>query len=186
METHDIVKGTDWGLEVRVMAGDGHGKPIRLTVAHDAPIGSGSLTVKPDHPALASGDKLLLGEDVVLTLDGACAAGSPTLPVEDTAIAIDSGAVLAKIQDISAYTMQAEALASRGDATPVIAAGSFTVTPATQTGADRGKVTVTCAAAVTALLTVGSYYLALWRQDSGNKRPVYEATLRVTEAGFLS
>lgn len=179
-----MVKGTDWGLEVRVMAGDGHGKPIRLTVAHDAPAVSGSLTVKPDHPALASGDKLLLGEDVVLTLDGACAAGSPTLPVDDTAIAIDTGTQLAKIQDLTGYTLQAEALSNRGDATPVIAAGSFTVTLATQTLLDRGKVTVTCAAAVTALLTAGSYFFCLWRQDSGNKRPVYEATLRVTEAGF--
>ena len=180
-----VGKGQDFTLAFRILAGDGRGRPIKVTLAADFAAGVTSLTIKPGHPALASGDKLLFGEDVVITLSGACAAGVATLAVDATLCALRTGDTLVKLQDLTSYTIALEVLTRRGDATPYMADTSFTVTLATQTGVDRGKVTLAALAAATASLTAGSYYAALWRRNSGNVRPLAEFTLKLVEAGFL-
>jgi hypothetical protein len=195
MDTIEVAIGQDFTIEHRIRAGDGHGKPIKVTLTANALAGATSLSIKPDHPALASGDKLLLGEDAIVTLSGACAAGVSTLAVTATDSPFQQGDELVKIQDLTGYSIKLEVLTRRGDATPYIADTSFTVTLATQSGSDRGKCQSACLAAVTTALqaaavalgqsAAGSYYAALWRRDSGSTRPLDEFTLKLVEAGFL-
>lgn len=195
MDEVAVAIGSDFTIEHRIRAGDGHGKPIKVTLTANALAGATSLSIRPDHPALASGDKLLFGEDVVVTLSGACAVGIATLAVTATDCAFNQGDELAKLVDLTGYTIACEVLTRRGDATPYIADTSFTVTLATQTANDRGKVQIACLAAVTTALqatavalgqsAAGSYTAVLWRRDSGQKRPLDVFTLRLLEAGFL-
>lgn len=185
MDTIEVKKGSDFAVEYRIRAGDGHGKPIRVTVAADAAVGATSLTVNPDHPALANGDKLLFGEDVVVTLSAACDAGDTSMDVTATTCAFDRGAQLDKLVDLTGYTIKAVVLQKRGDlaASAVIADTAFTVTLATQSGVDRGKVTISALAAATASKDAGSYYGALWRRNSGSTRPLAEFDFKLVEAG---
>lgn len=185
MDTVEVAIGSDWTIEHRIRAGDGHGKPIKVTLTANAVAGATSLSIRPDHPALSSGDKLLFGEDVIVTLSSGCAVGITTLAVTATDCVLNQGDELAKLADLTGYTVALEVLTRRGDATPYIADTSFTVTLATQSGADRGKVQVAALAAVTASLVAGSYFAALWRRDSGQKRLLDEFTLKLVEAGFL-
>jgi hypothetical protein len=184
MDVVDLAIGQDFSRELRILALDGAGRRVSVTLAADAAAGATSLTVKPDHPALASGDKLLLGANVIVTLSATCDVGTTSMAVTATPAALNTGQQLAKVQDLTGFTVQAEALASRGDATPVIASADITVTLATQTGNDRGKLTLAVAAAVTAALDAAALYLAVWRRDSGSKRLLYEASLRIQDAGF--
>lgn len=180
-----IAKGQDWTIEFRVRAGDGHGNPIRVRLTADAASGATSLTIDGKHPALASSDELLFGEDFVVALSGACAAGVQTLSVTAIAGPLRSGDVLEKLQDLTGYTIQMEVLSRAGDATPLIASSDVTVTLATQTAADRGKVQVAGLAATTASLDAGSYYAALWRRNAATARPLAEVDFELSEEGFL-
>jgi len=185
MDTIEVAKGQDFAVEYRIRTGDGHGKPIRVQLTADAALGATSLDIKPDHPAFASGDKLLFGEDVVITLSSTCDAGDPTMPVTATTHALDTGAVLEKITDLTGYTIKAVVLEKRGDLAAVafLADTAFTVALATQSGADRGKVTISALAAATVTKPAGSYYGSLWRRDSANTRPLAEFTFKLVEAG---
>lgn len=183
----EISQGQDWTVEYRIRAGDGRGKPISVTLAADAATGDTALVIKGDHPALASDDVLLLGEDTVVVLSAGCAVGVTALAVTALAGSLKAGDVLAKLQDLTGYIIGLEVLASRGDATPLLAVGDTTVTLATQAGTDRGKVQVAglqSTAAVAALLA-GSYYFALWRRNSGTARTLAEGDFRVLQRGFL-
>lgn len=186
MKTVEVAKGQDFAIEVRVLAGDGHGKPINVTLTADAAIGAESLSIKPDHPAFASGDMLLFGEDTVIVLDEACAAGDPTMGVVATTFPMSAGTQLDKISDLTNYTsMKCVVLAKRGDAavSAVIADSALAVTKATQSGIERGKATIVGLAAATASKEPGSYYGAFWLRDSGAMRPFADFTFKLVEAG---
>lgn len=185
MDTIEVTKGQDFAVEYRIRAGDGHGQPIRVTLTADAALGSTSLNIKPDHPAFAIGDKLLYGQDVVITLSATCDAGDPTMEVTATLHPLETGAQLEKLVDLTAYNLKAVVLEKRGDvaADALIPDTAFTVTLATQSGVDRGKVMVSALAAATASKAAGSYYGSFWRRDSGNTRPLAEFTFKLVEAG---
>lgn len=185
MDVVEVAIGQDFVLEHRIRAGDGHSKPIKVTLTANALATDTSLSIKPDHPALSSGDKLLFGEDAVVTLSAGCAVGSPTLSVTAPGFALNQGDELVKLVDLTGYDVKLEVLTRRGDATPLIADTAFTIALATQSGTDRGKLQASCSAATTASLVAGSYYAALWRRDSGQKRQLDGFTLKLVEAGFL-
>lgn len=184
MDAVDLTIGQDFSRTLRILAVDGDGRRIAVVLTADAAAGATALTVKPDHAALASGDKLLLGSNVIVTLSATCDVGVTSMAVTATPTALQTGQQLVKVQDLTGFTIQAEALANRGDATPVIASADLAVTLATQTANDRGKLTLAVLAAVTAALDPAWLYLAVWRRDSGLKRVLYEASLRVGGAGF--
>lgn len=189
MQTIEVQKAQDWAVEYRVRAGDGHGKPIRVVLDADHDAGATSLTIKPDHPAFAPGDKLLLGEDTIISVSGTCAAGDTTLDVSATPCALDRGNELTKLVDLSGYSIKMVVLERRGDAaaSAFLADSVFTVSIPTQSGADFGKVNISCLAASTASKDPGSYYGALWRRDSGNAHPLDEFTFKLIDsaaAGF--
>jgi hypothetical protein len=175
-----VAKGQDWTVEWRVLA------PETVQLGADAAIGADALTVLPLEAALASGDKLLFGENTVVTLDGAVAAGAESVPVTTTTVKLRKGDVGQKIRDLTGYTVEFELSAKAGDATPLIADADVTVTVLTQTGEDRGKVQVAVPDTETDDLAAGSYFGALWRRDAGSERPLATASVTIKEAGFLS
>lgn len=181
----EIPKGQDFTLEYRIKAGDGHGKPVRVTLAADAVAGATSLVVKPDHAAIANGDQLLFGDNVVISAGAACAAGATALTVAATPCVLHSGDNLDKLQDLTGYTIVMEVLEKRGDATAAISYSGASITIATQSGATMGLVQIAGLAADTASLTAKSYYGALWRRNLATSRRLAEADVRIVEAGFL-
>lgn len=184
-QTAPIAKGQDYTIKVRVLAGDGRGEPIKIRLTAPAASGATSLTIRGDHPAIASGDKFLFGEEMVVSASATCAAGVQTLSVTAIAAPLRQGDELAKIQDLTGATIAMEILTRRGDATALIAKSGGSITIATQTGDDRGFVSIAGVAADTASMDPGSYYGAVWRSNSGSARPLCEFTLQLREAGFL-
>jgi hypothetical protein len=187
MQKVRLAKSQDQIIELRVLAGAGREDDLisaRLTA--DALTGATSLVVLPLSDALASGDKLLFGENTVVTLTGAAAAGVTSLAVSALAGPLRSGDVGRKLQDLTGYTIEAEILTRRGDATPLISLTGADITLATQTGDDRGKVQIGVVAADTTSLTAGNYYGAAWRRNAGTSRPLVEFEVELVEAGFLS
>lgn len=180
-----VSKGQDFAVEYRIRAGDGHGKPIRVTVTADAAAGATSVSIKPDHPDLADNAVLLLGNDSLVVLSAACPAGDTSLAVDALAFDLDTGNTLDLLIDLTGYTMKAVVLAQRGDvaADAVIADTALTVTVPTQTGNNYGKCSFAGAAAATVSKAAGSYYGSFWRRDSGNVRPLAEFTFKLVEAG---
>jgi hypothetical protein len=108
MDVIEVAKGQDFAVEYRVRSGDGHGKPIVAVLTADAVLGATSIDIKPDHPAFASGDKFLFGQDVVLTLSSTCDAGDPTMPVTATTQALDA---------VFTVTLATQSAADRGKVT---------------------------------------------------------------------
>jgi hypothetical protein len=176
----EIAKGQTWAYEFRVLA------PEAVQLSADVGIGEDALPVLALDDALASGDKLLFGENTVVTLDGAAAAGAESVPVATTTVRLRKGDVGRKIRDLTGFDEQFEVLTQSGDATPVIADAALTVTPATQSGDDRGKVTVSGAPGTTTSLGVGSYFGALWNRESSEERPQATASIKLVAKGFLS
>lgn len=169
----EVAKGQDWAVEYRIRAGDGHGKPITVTLDADASEGDSSLTIKPDHPSLSDGDVLLFGEDTLVVLADDCAAGEKTLTVAATPCSFDRGNELAKLVDLTGYAIKAVVLSKLGSSgTEIIAADDIDVTIPAQTGENYGKVVISGVAADTAEQRAGSYPGALWRTDSGETRPL--------------
>lgn len=182
-----VAKGQDQVLRQRIFAADPRsGEPIYAELAENAITGATSLTVRPLRNALASGDKLLFGENVVLTLSAAAAAGGTTVALVGSALPgpLQAGDQGRKLQDLTGYTVNMEVLTNRGDATAVIA---LTGTPATQTGDDRGFVDFSLAAADTSGLAAGHYFATSWRRNAGSSRPLTPEGIdfEIFEAGFL-
>jgi hypothetical protein len=175
-----IAKGQDWPLEILVF---GPEKSLRL--AGDAAAGATSLFVAADHPAFSDGEKLLFGDNVVVTIDGPTAAGARSVTVEALAGPLDAGQDGQLLRDLTDATIEFEALQDGGDATPVISKTGADIVILTQTGDDRGKVQVAGAEADTAQLEPGAYPWFAWRRNSGSKRPIARGTLTIEAAGFL-
>lgn len=185
MDTIEVSKGQDFAVEYRIRAGDGHGKPIRVTITADANAGALSLAIKPDHPDLADNAVLLFGNDGLVVVNGACLAGDTSLAIDALAFDLDAGNTLELLVDLTGYTMKAVVLPNRGDvaADALIADTALAVTVPTQTGNNHGKCSFVGLAAATVSKTAGSYYGTFWRRDSGNVRPLAEFTFKLIEAG---
>lgn len=176
-----FVKGRDFEITHRVMA------PERLLLRADAAGGATSLACKRLADALSDNDSLLVGDsNMIVTLNGDAAAGVETLTVDALAGRVYEGEILQKIRDLTGYAIEWELLAARGDATPLIASASVTIQLLTQSGATIGKVRITGAAALTTALDPGRYFYALWRVNSGSRRPLAYGDIVLEEAGFLS
>jgi len=171
--------GDETPFELRVRA------PEWCQLTADAAAAATSLAVRPLPHALASGDKLIFGENTVVTLSGAAAAGVVALPVSATPGPLSAGDVGQKLRDLTGFTLVFEALSNRGDATPLITISGDDVTIATQTGIERGKVQFTCLAAKTASLSPSTLYWSIWRRNVGSARPEAEGDLEIYEAGGL-
>lgn len=174
-----IAIGQDASIVFRVLA------PEKVELASNAAAAATSLSVKPLRDALSSGDKLLFGENTVVTLSAGASAGAITVAVDAIPGTLQSGEKGQKIRDLTSVTLEFEVVENGGDATPVIANGDVTITPATQTGVDRGKVTVFIADTVTATLEAKSYLYSLWNRTANNYRPVAYGTFEARELGFL-
>lgn len=185
MDTIEVAKGQDFTVEYRIRAGDGHGKPIRVTLEFDADAGATSLSIKPDHPDLADNAVLLFGNDGLVVVNGACLAGDTSLAIDALGFSLDAGNVLKLLVDLTGYTMKAVVLEKRGDvaADAIIADSALPVTVPTQTGSNYAKCSFAGAAAATVSKASGSYVGFFWRRDSGNTRPLGEFTFNLTEAG---
>lgn len=174
-----IAKGQDWVIEFRVLSAEG------VELAADAVTGATSLAVKVLEDSFLTGDMLLFGKNTVITLSGPAAAGATTVAVTAIPGPLGSGQRGRKIRDLTGFTMEFEVLEGFGDATPVIATGAVSITPATQTGTDRGKVQVAGLAATTTSLAPKRYAYALWRTNAGSKRPLAFGDFDISERGFL-
>lgn len=174
-----LAKGQDWMLELRVMASE------RVQLAAPALAGATSLTIYPLEDALATGDKLLFDVNTVITLSAPATPGTTTLAVSAIPGPLRQGAVGQKMQDLTGYSIEFEALHSRGDTTAVITKSGASVTILPQGGDDRGKVQIDGVAADTANLEPKTYFAAVWRRNAGSARPLAEGDLILREAGFL-
>lgn len=174
-----IPKGSDKTVRVRVTTGD------YAEVGANAAAGATSITVKRLPQALSSGDKLLWGENVVITLSANAAAGATSISVDAIPGPLYMGERLEKLRDLTGGTFEMEVLTNAADATPVIAASAITATLATQSGSDRGIVDLAFADDDTDAITVGDYYGVIWRRDSGAERPIAEGTVSIVPKGFL-
>lgn len=175
----ELAKGQDWTLRLRILA------PERVELAANAIAGATALTLKPLGAARANGDKLLFGENTVVTLSAGAAAGAISLAVSALPGPLNSGDRGQLIRDLTGFTIGFEALTAGGDATPVISKTGVDVTLANQTGDDRGFVEIAGVAADTASLALGHYYAAAWRRNSGSSRPLAEFGLVISAKGFL-
>lgn len=177
-ETMKIERGRDFTIEYRIHSREW----VRLRDA--AAASDTALTVEPLEYALAAGDKLLFGKNTVVTVDtGGAAAGAVSVPVTSLAVPLANGSIGSKLADLTVYTLEWELLVNPEDTTPVIANSAVTVTILTQTGADRGKVQVVGEPADTTSLELGSYFGALWRTNTGNKRPLAYGPVELVAAG---
>jgi len=174
-----VAKGQDATIRRRVRAIEW----AQLTA--DAASGATTLNVKPLAYALASGAKLLFGENYVITLSAAADAGDVALTVTAIDGPLKTGDYGQMVRDLTGYTIVIEVLSNRGDATPVITLSGADVTLATQTGVDRGIVDLALVAADTASLDAGVYFWSMWKTDAGTTRPLAEGEFEIVEMGRL-
>lgn len=179
-----LAKGQDLDIQLRVLA------PETVTLDAPAITGATTLTVKPLQDAIANADKLLFGKNTVVVVGASAAAGTTSLTVTALGGPLSAGEVGQKIRDLTSYTLVFEASKTKDQATPTITkttVGSGGVTIATQTGDDRGKVTVSLLAADTsgAGVEATTYYWTLWKRDAATMRPIAEGDMLIAEKGFL-
>lgn len=175
-----IAKGQDWPLELRIF-----GVEKSIKVAADAATGATTLVVESDHPALSTGDKLLVGRNVVVTVGADAAAGVQSVTVSAISGPLARGDRGRLLRDLTGWTIEFEALAAAADATPVISKSGATVTVLSQVGDSRGLVLISGLAADTASVTPGEYAWFAWRRDAGYTRPIARGSLTVEAQGFL-
>lgn len=174
-----IARSQDFAIELRALI------PETVRLVSSAAIGVTALAIDADHPAFSSGEKFLFGNNIVVTLNGACGAGVASLPVTATSGQLDSGEIGYRLRDLTGYTIEFEVLHKAGDAAPVISITGGSITILTQSGDDRGKYLVSGLAVATTNLVPKNYYCAAWRRNAGTSRPIFEGTFVLRDAGFL-
>jgi hypothetical protein len=179
-QTITVVKGSDWTRYVRVFDG------AQIVLSADAAAAAVSLTLAPDHPAIASGDKLLFGENIILTTSGACAAGATSVGVTAIPGPLKAKAVGRRIvKDLSTYTLEFRMLAQRGDTASV-----FDITPTVGDDAtDPNSPKADIAQVVgdeddTKDETPGSYFWALWNTVESAEKVIAQGPFEIVEAGY--
>lgn len=180
-----LAKGQDAVVEITVRAGWDEGEVESVKLAAASLAAATSLTIEPLKYALASGDMLLFPGNIVITLSSAAAIGATTLACTSPAAPgpLRHGMVGEKLRDLTGYTTSLEVLSAAGDATPAMTA--IAGVNQTQSATDgRGRVRFTFTAVVTAAVESKRYAAAMWRTDSGSKRPLWEGDLEVYDAGL--
>jgi hypothetical protein len=154
-------------------------------------LGSGTtLPIKPDHPPLASGDKMLFGGNLIFTLAEACVPGDETLVVAAFVGRLKQGDYGQKlIGDLSGYSPIMVVLRNPTDDN---ADALLTITPTVADDAydtaASGKCDVFVLAdtrAHTSALEPGNYYWSCWRNVSLEERPVGHGPFIVEAAGNI-
>jgi len=180
-----VSKGSDWTRYIRVLDG------AAVQLSQDA--SASPLTLAPDHPAIASADKLLFGENIILTTSGACAAGATSLAVSSVPGPLKAKAVGRRIvKDLSGYELEFRVFVNRGDTTAQftltegsgVTAGDDATDPAGSGKADI--VQVSGDEANTTGLDAGNYFWALWRADEGYEKPLAQGPFILEEAGYVA
>lgn len=180
-----VSKGSDWTRYIRVLDG------AAVQLSQDA--SASPLTLAPDHPAIASADKLLFGENIILTTSGACAAGATSLAVSSVPGPLKAKAVGRRIvKDLSGYELEFRVFVNRGDAAAVftitesdgVSVGDDATDPAGSGKADI--VAVTGDEANTKDLDAGSYFWSLWRADEGYEKPLASGPFLIEEKGYVA
>lgn len=180
-QTITVVKGSDWTRYIRVFDG------AQIVLSADAATGATSLTLAPDHPSIASGDKILFGENIILTTSGSCAAGATSLGVTAIPGPLKAKAVGRRIvKDLSTYTLEFRMLAQRGDTASVFDIAATTGDDATDpAGSGKADIAqVTGDEDDTKDETAGSYYWALWNTVESAEKVLASGPFEIVEAGY--
>jgi hypothetical protein len=176
----DIDVGSDWIRYFRPEDG------ARIVLSLDAVEGAVTLTLQPDHPAIASGDKLLFEKHIIVTAAGACAAGATSLSVTALTGPLKAKAIGRRIiKDLSGYTLKFRVLAERDDTQLVLAEiTASSGDDATDPNAPKADVAqVTAAKTDTINVAPGNYWWALWRTDSGVEKRLASGPFNLHAAG---
>lgn len=180
-----IAKGRDGTIEISVFASDGYGKPVQVVLTADAAASATSLSVRADHPSIADDDVFLFGENIIVQASAATTYGDTSFAVDAIAGPLKAGMIGRKLQVLTGYTIEAEVLTRRDDASPVISFPSGDITIPTQsTITNTGRLQIALVAADTSSLETGSYYGVVWKRDSGTSRPLWSGTVKIEDEGF--
>lgn len=147
------------------------GKPIR--VREGVAAGGTTVLVDPLKEALSNTQKIRLGDQIV-TLAADADVGDNSITVSALTGAIQRGAILYKVQDITGWSFTWRLKTSPGASSNVLSK-----TPAISSAANGVAVT-TIDDTDTDAVTPGKYYHALWRTNAGSETVLSygEATLR--------
>ena len=186
-QTIRVAKGSDWTRYVRVFDG------AEIVLSADA--SASPLTLAPDHPAIASGDKILFGENIILTTSGACAAGATSLAVSSVPGPLKARAVGRRLRkDLSGYELELRVFENRGDPAAMFTlaeGGGITVGDDATDPAGSGKSQIAQVVGDeddTKDETAGNYFWVMWRCDEGNEYPLEGARgpFELYEAGHVA
>lgn len=179
-ETITVAKGESFTRYVRVLG------PERVQLIADAAASATILTVKADHPSLASGDKLLFGTNIILTLTEACLAGDTSLVVTAIVGPLSAGSYLQRIvKDLSGYTVSVEVVERRGDVTPLLTLTPTVTDDTEDPGGTKSDVLVIAGTAAQVIFGPGNYAFFGWRTNSGSERPIVNGNFNVEEKARL-
>lgn len=171
-----VTRGQALAWQLRVLAPEW----IRLTARVE--IGAVTLPVEPLRWDFISGDKLLVNDNQIVTLSGPASAGAISVSVVALTAPIFSNRLLQKIRNITGYTVMVEILREPNDIPSLLQMnGSITSGP-------NGLVDFVANAAATLALPAneGALYVAGWRTDVGQERPLFEGDIIVKERGNLA
>lgn len=186
-QTIPVKRGQDVTVQARIFT-----RGVQVQLSADVVGGAAALPLKPDHPAIASGSKLLFGENIIATTTDACPPGDTSVTITalpGAGIILRANAYGRRMADLVGATLKFGVFE---DGDEEEAAAFFTATvsladdpdDANSPKAQVAEAAVT--AANTALMDLKTYYFAIWRTNSGTKRPVSEGDFILEGAGALS
>lgn len=181
-QTIRVAIGSDWTRYVRVFDG------ATITLSADAASGATTLTLAPDHPAIASGDKILFGENVILTTSGACAAGATSLSVTATAGPLKARAIGRRIvKDLSGYDLEFRVLTNRGDSTALLEIQGTSADDTTDPNSPKADIgSIVGDEANFTSVDAGTYFWALWDATESSEVPLAQGPFELVEAGYIA
>jgi hypothetical protein len=175
-----VAKGEAFTRYVRILG------PERVRLATDAAAGATTLLIKPDHPSIGNGEKLLAGDNIIVTLTEACPAGDTSLVVSAIVGPVSAGSYLQRIvKDLSGYTVSVEIVANRGDATPVLTIAPTVTDDTEDPAAIKSDVLVISTTAAQMAFGPGHYAWFAWRTNAGSERPIANGSFTVEEKARL-
>lgn len=181
-QTIRVAKGSDWTRNFRVFDG------AQIVLSADAATGATTLTLAPDHPAIANGDKILFGENIIVTTSGASAVGSTSLSVTALTGPLKAKAVGRRIvKDLSTYDLEFRVLTNRGDSTALLEIQGTSDDDTSDPNSPYVDVgLVTGDEANFASVDAGTYFWTLWDATEGGEKPLAQGPFILEEAGYVA
>lgn len=177
-----VAKGSDWTRNFRVFDG------ARIALSADAATGATSLTLAPDHPAIATGDKIQFGENIIVTTSGASAVGATSLSVTALTGPLKAKAIGRRIvKDLSTYDLEFRVMTNRGDSTAVLEIQGTSDDDTSDPNSPYVDVgLVTGDEANFTSVDAGTYFWALWDATEGSEKPLAQGPFILEEAGYVA